>query len=177
MTDLQSLKMLSSGGLFLNEYRISKYDPRYRVDGKYIRNEWSSVADIGRTFCDGVLSEQECRLTINRYCQCAKDILQTAGVDYLTISDLEEYDSHLLWQNGQVLDLDDIVAVIKDCLWERCWCRLSVHNAFIHFGYELYMYVGCTLQADDLDQICDKHHLFSENRNSPYTDDEISDCS
>lgn len=157
----------------MNEYRISKYDPKYRVDGRYTRNEWSSVADVGRVFSDGPLTEQECCSTIENYCKCAIDILQAVGVGTLILSDLEKYDEHVIWYNDQVLKHKDIVSVVRDCLKEHCWCCLSGQDAFIHFGYELYMYVGCALDTDALEQICAKYHLFSEKRDSPYKGDDI----
>jgi hypothetical protein len=42
----------------MNEYRICKYNPRFRVNGVYIKDEWTSVSDIGKTFEDGVLTEK-----------------------------------------------------------------------------------------------------------------------
>lgn len=154
------------------EYRISKYNPKYRINGKYTRNEWSSVADIGKEFCDGILSEQECCDTIDRYCECVKDVLQSIGVKHLSISDLEKYEKHIKWKNGQIISLDEVASVVRECLWENCWCRLSGEAAFIHFGYELYMYLGCTLQTDQFSLICDRHQMFYEIRNSPYKNEE-----
>lgn len=154
------------------EYRISKYNPKYRINGKYTRNEWSSVADIGKKFSDGILSEQECCDTIDRYCECVKDVLQSIGVNHLIISDLEKYEQYIKWKNGQIISLDEVSSVVRECLWENCWCRLSGEAAFIHFGYELYMYLGCALQTDQLSLICDRHRMFYEIRNSPYKDEE-----
>jgi len=31
----------------MNEFRISKYNPVYRINEIYTRNEWSSCADVG----------------------------------------------------------------------------------------------------------------------------------
>ena len=37
----------------MKEYRISKYDPQFRVNGAYQKNEWTSISDIGKVFDDG----------------------------------------------------------------------------------------------------------------------------
>ena len=38
----------------MNHYRISKYSPEYRQNGVYLKDEWTSIADVGKTF-DGVM--------------------------------------------------------------------------------------------------------------------------
>jgi len=37
----------------LYEYRIVKYNPKFRINGIYTKNEWTSISDIGDEF-DGV---------------------------------------------------------------------------------------------------------------------------
>ena len=155
----------------MNEFRISKYNPVYRINGIYTQNEWSSCADVGRRFEDGVLTEQECRETIDRYVQCALGMLKTAGVRTLTVSGLEADEEKIRWQNGQMLALNESADAIGDCLCEACWCRLSAENAFVHFGYELYMYIGCNLEADEADEITSAYSLFLEKRESPYKEE------
>ena len=34
----------------MNTYRISKYDPKYRKDGQFIKDEWTDYSDIGEKF-------------------------------------------------------------------------------------------------------------------------------
>ncbi len=32
------------------QYRITKYDPAFRIDGKYTKDEWTSIHDIGKIY-------------------------------------------------------------------------------------------------------------------------------
>ena len=41
------------------DYSISKYRPELYTKGDYIKNEWTSVLDIGKSFDDGVLTSSE----------------------------------------------------------------------------------------------------------------------
>ncbi len=43
----------------MNQYRITKYDPQYRIDGVYERYEWSNLSDVGTVFEDGLLTQAE----------------------------------------------------------------------------------------------------------------------
>jgi nucleoside-triphosphatase len=44
------------------EYRVTKYDPAFRDRaGRYLREEWTSVGDIGRSFGGVVLTREEYR--------------------------------------------------------------------------------------------------------------------
>lgn len=53
----------------MKEYRISKYDPQFRVNGSYQKNEWTSISDIGKVFDDGVLTLAEYLRVENEYIQ------------------------------------------------------------------------------------------------------------
>lgn len=43
----------------MNYYRISKYDPQYRIDGIYQKDEWTSMSDIGNIYGGKVFTEDE----------------------------------------------------------------------------------------------------------------------
>lgn len=34
----------------MKQYRVTKYNPAFRIDGKYTRNEWTSISDIGKNY-------------------------------------------------------------------------------------------------------------------------------
>lgn len=150
------------------EYQISKYDPKYRVNGIYIRNEWSGETDIGKFFEDGKLTRQEYDAVLDSYVECAMEILSCDHIEQMTISDIEIYADDVVWQEKEVVKKDRIASVIYDCMHEKCWCRLSYGETFIHFGYELYMYIGCGMEYDKLASICTQHNLFAIKKESPY---------
>lgn len=152
----------------MHEYLICKYDPQYRVDGIYIRNEWSGETDIGKTFEDGILTREEYEATLDRYVQCAVDILKCDCIARMTISDIETYDENFTWKEGEMVEQDQLPVIISDCLHEKYWCRLSGEESFIHFGYELYMYIGCNIALDKIKAICAQYNMFAIERESPY---------
>ncbi len=72
------------------EYSISKYRPDlYDEKGCYRRNEWTSFGDIGRTFDDGILSEDEYLSIEQRYIDVAVILARLSGCSYLIINHLE----------------------------------------------------------------------------------------
>lgn len=69
----------------MKEYRISKYDPQFRVNGAYQKNEWTSVSDIGKVFDDGVLTLAEYLRVENEYIQFCLNAMKAAGVTGLSV--------------------------------------------------------------------------------------------
>lgn len=152
----------------MKEYLISKYNPQFRINGKYIRNEWSGESDIGKKFLDGILTQVEYDCTLDRYISCTMDILNSADIEYMTISDLEINVDQVPWKDHQTVKGDVLSLLIRDCLREKCWCRLLHGKAFVHFGYELYLYLGCDLSYEKIVEICTQYNLYVIERKSPY---------
>ena len=153
----------------MNEYRITKYDPKMRVDGLYLANDWTSISDIGKKFPSGVLTLEQYTMVENRYISCCIELLEKAGVSRLYIKQAEIYDAKIALPK-YVADKSSIGQVIRDCLREKYWAKLENTDFFIHFGYDYYMYVGTDLTASITDTICKKHSLYCEKFRSPYHD-------
>lgn len=150
------------------EYKITKYDPQNRIDGKYTVHEWTSVSDIGKLFDDGVLTYDQYMQVERRYVDCCMELLQKAGVSKLLVGFPEYYDEALQLPN--VLSTEsEIQRVIVGCLQEKCWAKLENKNFFIHFGYDYNMYVGTDLPIAQVWKISQKHGLFCEVKRSPYS--------
>ncbi|MBE6091130.1 MAG: hypothetical protein E7206_24505 [Clostridium beijerinckii] len=68
------------------KYRISKYNPSYRDnDGRYLKEEWTAISDIGKAF-DGVkLSIEEYKKIEDSYIKVIQLIMNYVGVQFLTI--------------------------------------------------------------------------------------------
>lgn len=153
----------------MNTYRVTKYDPQYRDGGKYLRDEWTDYSDIGKTFRGEVLTESEYLTTEQNYIHCIIELLQTAGVQSLCIEDLEIHQP-IPWKNKQCLSAEKSADIIRDCLRNKCWCRLTEENqaAYVHFGYDYYTYAGIDLSHKAVEEICKKYALFGEVTESPY---------
>lgn len=156
----------------MKQYRITKYDPQYRVDGVYERFEWSSPSDVGSVFEDGLLTQAECSRVLNSYVACALAVMDKAGVAFLKVTDLEINRGEDSWAEGQVLSLQKAGPVIRSCLKEDCWCRLEAEDAFVHCGCDMYMYVGCDLGMEEVRAISTANGLFAEDFPSPYREEE-----
>ncbi len=156
----------------MNQFRITKYDPQYRVDGVYDRYEWSSPSDVGSVFEDGLLTREECDRVLDAYVACALAVLELAGTPSLTVMDLEINCEGVSWEEGQTLPLPKAGPVIRSCLKADCWCRLEAANAFVHCGNDMYMYVGCSLGMEEVQAISMSHGLFAEDFPSPYCEEE-----
>lgn len=151
----------------MRRYRITKYDPQYRNGlGIYVRNEWTSIADIGKQFEDGILTEAAYEEVESNYIQCCMDLIHAAAIGSLRIVQPEIYDNTASLP-GAVSNDREMSEVIREILREKCWAKLEAHRFFIHFGYDYYMYVGTSVPKCDVAEIARKYHLFCELSGSP----------
>lgn len=154
------------------EYRITKYNPIFRVNGIYTRDDWTSICDVGKKYNGCTLTTDECATVMSNYVNCIMEIIATAQVPEFTVSDVEvyniKYKRKFRLKNGEVVSQQRLRYIIMGCLEEKVWCHLSSKNAYIHFGYDLYVYVGCELDHSSIEHICSKYGLFGEPFTSPY---------
>jgi len=152
------------------KYRISKYSPQYRNEkGEYIRNDWTSYADIGKNYDFGKLTlkkyiaiennyskvleliflennihdvfvtELECSFTIEKL----RNMFAFKGME-LSKSDIQIIDSLRI---GSVVSFDRLKQFISLILRDCFWCKLENESQrfTVEFGYDLYVYVICDI--------------------------------
>ena len=148
-------------------FRITKYDPQFRVNGFYTKDEWTSIGDIGQSFNGHIVTEDEYYTVENAYVQCYIDIIEKANVR-VQIVQVEHYKTHD-WHNGQYLETTaSIRKFITQCLREECWEKIVSRKFFIHFGYDYYSYLGTRLPRVEVEKTVRSHNLFCESFVSPY---------
>ena len=161
-------------GSDLHEYRITKYDPRLRDEkGMFKAEDWTSFKDIGREFGGIKLTEEEYERIEKAYVRTAVELLNQAGIESLTIRGLENStgykDPDLKIQEGREVWGQDIEKVIRDVLRETFWCRLEhPSGAFIHFGWDYYIYLGVPTPPSKLRLTVNDREIFVEPFPSPY---------
>lgn len=151
----------------MNEYRITKYNPKYRLNGVYQKNEWTSISDIGKSFDDGVLSLEDYLKVENSYIQFCLKAIEAAGISELSVSNPEIYCDGLSLPR-YVRDTGYIHKIIEWCLREKCWLKLEAENFFIHFGYDFYLYIGTVVPEEFVARIAQDQNLYCECYHSPY---------
>ena len=62
------------------EYRITKYNPSNRIDGRYAVDEWTSFSDVGKSFGKTELTYAKYLDTENAYIDCCIDLLSKAQI-------------------------------------------------------------------------------------------------
>lgn len=155
----------------MNEYRVTKYDPQYRVNGAYARAEWTSVADVGTSVGGKLLTSSEYERVEQHHVDFLCELAEECSAFPLMVDALEN-DSGEEWHEGQMIQRDDLPHIVRSVLREKCWCRLGGEDFFIHFGYDYYMYAGCNRPVDAVSVMAEKHGLFCEPFRSPYHDEE-----
>ncbi|MGO1070818.1 hypothetical protein [Lysobacter sp. CA199] len=154
----------------MHEYRITKYDPALRDDsGAYLGEAWTSIGDIGRSFDGVVLTEAEYRRVEAAYVDTAVEFLHEAGVAALTVRGLENHrDAPIAFGEGAALPLEQVGDWLRRMLREQFWCRLESDDAFVHVGYDYYLYVGVAGPCPRALRSAAGRGLFVEAFASPY---------
>jgi hypothetical protein len=146
------------------------YDPAYRDRrGAYTRDEWTSVGDIGRVFAGVILTEPEYKRIENAYAEAAIAFLTEAGISTLAVAGLENHAAaRLSFAEGSPLELAEVGEVVRRVLREEFWCRLEGAGAFVHIGYDYYMYVSVPGPCSNAAALSRDLGLFVEPFASPY---------
>jgi hypothetical protein len=161
-------------------YRLTKYDPEKRdANGHFTAEEWTSVSDIGRTLGGQMLSVAGYLVTENAYVTSVRTLLSASDITSMLLTDVERraLEPHPLLQDAvfessrqvtdhQILAGVELENIVRACLREYLWCRLNgPDGAYLHFGYDYYVYVGLPKSASELVL---PPHMFWEEFESPY---------
>lgn len=151
----------------MNSFRISKYDPDKRAEPGYLESQWTSISDVGDTFDGGVLTMNEYLRVEGLHLSFIREFLSACKADVLKIEALEDHKG-FGWENGEEIFLDGILEFSKGALREWYWAKLESNKAFIHFGYDYYVYVGTSLDYATVKEIAVRNKLYCEDIPSPY---------
>lgn len=150
-------------------YRISKYNPIHRINGVYLKNEWTDYSDIGCTFEGVQLSFEQYSITEQRYIDVAIKIARETGVEQFVIVGFEKYEEICQYFDKQIILLDQIEDLLKQCLRNKCWCILLADEYSISFGYDYYMHISTNLSKNRVIDICKEYSLFVDKVESDKT--------
>jgi hypothetical protein len=158
------------------EYRISKFDSKYRnSEGIYTKDEWTSIGDVGKMYDGKTFTMSEYLRVENQYLAFINKICVMDNIRDAQITGLEDYKHVCTFYDGETLTrMDDILKVAKSCLREEYWCRLTMTSNFVHFGYDYYLYICCSLNYNAMVNLAREHGLFVEEMESPYKECEDS---
>lgn len=146
------------------QLRITKYDPAHRAsDGRYMLEEWTAFDDIER----GKVTKADYLKTENAYIKAAQLLLAENDVSSLTLEGTENSRGHTPAPPKRVT-LEDLPEVVRPVLREHYWTRLQTDTAFVHIGYDFYMYVGVAKASDATLSKIKAMGLFIEGFTSPY---------
>lgn len=154
-----------------NQYPVTKYDPSLRdATGAYIGCDWTSRSDIGRAFDSGMLSEAVYLNVENSYLSAMKSFLIEAGIESLGLTALELRDAPADgFPHRGNLSIAQSLDFARLVLREESWGKLVVPGkAYVHFGYDYYMYIGVPSKCERSIAIARDLGLFVERIRSPY---------
>jgi hypothetical protein len=148
----------------MHEYRVTKYDPALRdANGAFHGDDWTAVSDVGRSYGGVRLTRQEYDKVERAHIEAALAFLKEGGLDSLRVESLETVEEHpTALHNGSILSIDQLGDVIGQILREELWCNLEGDEAFIHFGYDYYMYIGVPCPCPDSEVLAAGLGLFVE---------------
>jgi hypothetical protein len=155
----------------VHEYRVTKYNPEFRDERglRYLPEDWTMFRQVGESFAGVILTLEEYERVESAYVDTAITFLREAGLSSITVADLENRRGlELSFQNGSNLPLDKVADVIRGMLQEKFWCRLEGQDAFVHIGWDFYMYIGVPCRSIRTEQKAAELGLFVEELRSPY---------
>lgn len=151
----------------VNQYRVTKYDPKNRVNGVYTKDEWISMYDVSKTYDGKLFTFAEYLKIEGAYLDVIDIVMDELNIDSVEIKAGERIFSAL---NNSTLDSrEEVLMIARSVLREDFWCKLEAENFFVHFGYDFYMYIGADIDDEKMCKIAEENGLFAERINeSPY---------
>ena len=175
----------------MKHYRITKYDPLNRNEqGHYLYDHWTEFGDIGRTL-EGELVTVEKYLSVESdYINAIIEILRENKVDHLRVVGLDikglqesikdnkekwfhriEFETIDLFEDKKV-SLEEVAIICQMNFRYYCGVSLEVKDLFfVHFGYDMYVYIGVSEITEELKSKLNKTQIFIEDCYSPYYSD------
>lgn len=178
------LKRLQDEQWLKTGYEIAKYSPvGYDSDGCYQKDEWTSIADVGRIFHGRAFTFEEYSQVENCYVNSVMEIIKICGVKYLTVGYLESSSETIdewysitpfktenaqLYAFAKTLHRDkrifvtNIPLVVRLCLRECLYAVLInlKHKLQIDFGYDYYMHIHTQIPYEIVSKITTQNNLF-----------------
>lgn len=172
----------------MKRYSITKYNPAYRdEDGCYTLDEWTSISDIGATFNNIKLEEEEYLKVENAYIQAVNICISEHNIQKMIIAMLQKNSeteeetlkgdgifkrAKIPYSNvseGIEIEAKNIEYLVQLCLRETTWCFLysNEKHFLINFGYDYYMYIVCDVLSEETKEQIRKLGLFVEEFDLP----------
>ena len=151
----------------VNQYRVTKYDPKNRVNGVYTKDEWISMYDVGKTYNGELFTFAEYLKIEGAYLDVIDIVMDELNIGSVEIKAGERIFSAL--NNSTLNSREEILMVARGALRGDFWCKIESKDFFVHFGYDYYMYIGADIEEKKMHEIAEKNGLFAELINeSPY---------
>ena len=148
----------------MREFRLSKYNPENRNEyGEYLVDEWTEYSDVGK-----LVSAEDYAITENAYIHSLKSLLEENEIESLQVNELEDSSNQSSITNGQVIALENIDDIFRSVLRANYWCKLESREAYVHFGYDYYSYIGVSTASQEVLKEVSKNGLYIEHFKSPY---------
>lgn len=146
-------------------YAISKYDPAYRIDGIYTKEEWTDYSDIGRIVGGHLLTKAEYLAVESRYLSAVSEVLDLLGIDQMELQHPEMHGSmrwlrRVLKLYPRTRDRAGILSFLRGCLRNKYWGELHHPALTIFTGYDYYLAIICDLSEETIERIVSKNRLY-----------------
>jgi hypothetical protein len=155
---------------------ITKYNPIDRnSEGIYLKEEWTSISDIGKFFDGNLFTKEEYLRTERKYIQSVFFIIDFFEVDKIRIQNLYKYTNKKWFKNNKQVNLSkfhsilhsgmiigiyrtfEIEKIIKIALREIASLEIEINpSTKITFGYDYYMYLESSELKQGLEPVISK---------------------
>lgn len=150
--------------------RLCKFDPALRhPNGAFGGDDWTSISDIGKVFGGVVLTRETYERVEQAHLDTVHEVLAAAGVQSLTVEEVEYHQPDPApMQAGQVVPIEHLAEVLRPVLREEAWCRLEGQGAFVHVGYDYYLWIGVPTFDESLRTAALARGLWLEDDDDPW---------
>ena len=150
----------------MRQFRITKYNPKNRDNsGAYLLDEWTEFSDVGK-----LTNISEYEAVEQQYIESLRALLEENQITYLKPIGLEDYQNLCPFKQDVDIPEHEFSNVFRSVLRSEYWCKFEAKNAYVHFGYDFYSYIGVPKASAKILSSIEKNGLYVEKCHSPYFD-------
>lgn len=156
----------------MNVVEINKYPPRLFRNGRFLRQDWTSVSQLGELWDGRELTPAAYLAIEDRYVRAMERFMAAAGVDDVAVQGLEfwndvELPGLALPPRAAPLEGERVPAaeagnLLRRFLREQAWAELVVAPRFlVHPGYDMRLLIASEVTSTELEDDVRRSGLFT----------------
>ncbi len=155
----------------MNVVEVNKYSPAMFRNRRFLRDDWTSVSQVGETWGGEVVTVARYLAVEDLYVRAVTRFMDAAGIDEVCVHGREQWEDRELTglplppraapHEGERIAAPDTGDVLRRFLRELAWAELAVAPRFlVHPGYDFRLLIATNVDTTAVEEEVRRSGLF-----------------